>query len=88
MSILNQKTVNSNVNFEGIGLHTGINSKITIKPSSPNSGIIFRRIDLKKNNIVYPNIFNVSNAVLCTTISNEHNVKISNPLESHLPQHL
>ena len=77
MSILNQKTVNSNVNFEGIGLHTGINSKITIKPSSPNSGIIFRRIDLKKNNIVYPNIFNVSNAVLCTTISNEHNVKIS-----------
>ena len=77
MSILNQKTVNSNVTFEGIGLHTGINSKITIKPSSPNSGIIFRRIDLKKNNIVYPNIFNVSNAVLCTTISNEHNVKIS-----------
>ena len=77
MSILNQKTVNSNVSFEGIGLHTGINSKITIKPSSPNSGIIFRRIDLKKNNIVYPNIFNVSNAVLCTTISNEHNVKIS-----------
>ena len=77
MSILNQKTINSNVTFEGIGLHTGINSKITIKPSSPNSGIIFRRIDLKKNNIVYPNIFNVSNAVLCTTISNEHNVKIS-----------
>ena len=77
MSILNQKTVNSNVTFEGIGLHTGINSKITIKPSSPNSGIIFRRIDLKKNNLVYPNIFNVSNAVLCTTISNEHNVKIS-----------
>ena len=77
MSILNQKTVNSNVTFEGIGLHTGINSKITIKPSSPNSGIIFRRIDLKKNNLVYPNIFNVSNAVLCTTISNEYNVKIS-----------
>ena len=77
MSILNQKTINSNVTFEGIGLHTGINSKITIKPSSPNSGIIFRRIDLKKNNLVYPNIFNVSNAVLCTTISNEHNVKIS-----------
>ena len=77
MSILNQKTVNSNVTFEGIGLHTGINSKITIKPSSPNSGIIFRRIDLKKNNLVYANIFNVSNAVLCTTISNEYNVKIS-----------
>ena len=41
MSILSQKTVKAQVTFEGIGLHTGINSKITIKPSSPNSGIIF-----------------------------------------------
>ena len=76
MSILNQKTINSSLSFEGVGLHTGINSKVTIKPSPPNTGIIFRRIDLKKNNIVYPNIFNVTNAVLCTTISNECNVKV------------
>tara|TARA_B100000700_G_C14913537_1_gene793486 strand:+ start:263 stop:1183 length:921 start_codon:yes stop_codon:yes gene_type:complete len=77
MSILNQKTINTNITFEGVGLHTGINSKVTIKPSPPNTGIVFRRIDLKKNNLVYPNIFNVSNAVLCTTISNEYDVKVS-----------
>ena len=59
MSILNQKTINTNITFEGVGLHTGINSKVTIKPSPPNTGIVFRRIDLKKNNLVYPNIFNV-----------------------------
>ncbi len=77
MSILNQKTINANVTFEGVGLHTGVNSKITIKPSAPNTGIVFRRIDLNRNNLVFPNIFNVSNAVLCTTISNENNIKVS-----------
>ena len=44
---------------------------MTIKPAEPNSGIIFKRIDLKENNIIIPNIFNVSSAVFCTTISNE-----------------
>ncbi len=77
MSILNQKTINANVTFEGVGLHTGVNSKIIIKPSAPNTGIVFRRIDLNKNNLIFPNIFNVSNAVLCTTISNENNIKVS-----------
>ena len=50
---------------------------MNILPSDPNSGIIFKRTDLKKNNIVIPNIFNVSNATLCTTIENEHGVKVS-----------
>ena len=36
-----------------------------------------KRIDLNSNNIVVPNIFNVSNAMLCTTIENSYGVKIS-----------
>ena len=31
----------------------------------------------KKNNIIIPNIFNVSSAVFCTTISNESGVSVS-----------
>ena len=50
---------------------------MTIKPTEPNCGIIFKRIDLKKNNIIIPNIFNVSSALFCTTISNEAGVKVS-----------
>ena len=34
-------------------------------------------MDLKKNNIIYPNYLNVTNTTLCTTISNENNVKVS-----------
>ena len=50
---------------------------MTVLPSKPNTGINFKRIDLKKNNVVVPNIYNVSNATLCTTISNEHGVSVS-----------
>ena len=77
MSILNQKTLKKAVKFEGVGLHTGKKASITILPSKPNTGITFKRIDLKNNNIVLPNVFNVSNATLCTTIINEYGVSIS-----------
>ena len=77
MKLLTQKTVKSSVNFSGIGLHSGKISNISLKPSEPNSGIIFKRTDLKINNIVLPNFSNVNNTVLNTTISNEYGVKVS-----------
>ena len=77
MSALNQKTINKNIIFEGVGLHSGLAVKMTIKPAEPNSGITFKRIDLKANNIIIPNIFNVSSAVFCTTISNENGASVS-----------
>ena len=77
MSYLNQKTINAPVFFEGVGLHSGKIVKISIKPAQPNSGIFFKRVDLKLNNIVYPNFNNVTNTSLNTTISNEYGVKIS-----------
>jgi len=77
MSILKQKTINKNLTFKGIGLHSGLEAIMTIKPAEPNSGIIFKRIDLSENNIIIPNIFNVSSAVFCTTISNETGACVS-----------
>ena len=57
MSLLNQKTLKKNsVEFEGIGLHSGKLVKLSIKPSEPDTGIVFKRIDLKNNNLVYPTI--------------------------------
>jgi len=77
MSVLNQKTINRDIIFKGVGLHSGANVTMTVKPAKPNSGILFKRVDLKENNIVVPNIFNVSSAVFCTTIANESGVSIS-----------
>ena len=77
MSLLNQKTIKKPVSFSGIGLHSGKPAKICVKPSSPDSGIVFKRIDLKNNNLIHPNFMNVSNTALNTTISNSNGVKVS-----------
>jgi len=77
MSVLNQKTINKDISFKGVGLHSGGNATMTVKPAKPNSGILFKRIDLKENNIIVPNIFNVNSAVFCTTISNEYGASVS-----------
>ncbi len=77
MSLLNQKTLKNSVRFEGVGLHSGKTVKLTIKPSEPDTGIIFKRVDLKNNNLVYPSFLNVSNTSLNTTISNEFGTKVS-----------
>ena len=50
---------------------------LTIKPANPNFGIVFQRIDLKNNNLVYPNFANVTNTSLNTTIENEFGAKVS-----------
>ncbi|WP_415321114.1 UDP-3-O-acyl-N-acetylglucosamine deacetylase [Candidatus Pelagibacter sp. Uisw_092] len=77
MSVLSQKTVNKDITFKGVGLHSGIDVTMIIKPAKPNSGILFKRTDLIENNIIIPNIFNVSSAVYCTTISNESGASVS-----------
>jgi len=77
MSVLKQKTIKKNISFKGIGLHSGIDVNLTIKPAMPNTGIVFKRTDVKNNNIIIPNLFNVSSTVLCTTISNEYGVSVS-----------
>ncbi len=60
-----------------MGLHSGKLVNICIKPADPNNGIIFKRTDLKDNNLVIPNFTNVSNTSLNTTISNEFGTKVS-----------
>ena len=77
MAILNQKTINKPINLEGITLHKGKYAKLKILPSPPNSGISFKRVDLNKNNIVVANFCNVSDATLCTTLTNEAGVNVS-----------
>ena len=42
-----------------------------------NQGIIFKRTDLDKNNIINANYKNVSSAKLCTTLENKFGVKVS-----------
>ena len=68
MSILTQKTISKKISFSGVGIHTGNAVNMNILPASPNTGIVFKRLDIQKNNIVYPLYNNVIDTTLCTTI--------------------
>ena len=77
MSYLTQKTINNNISFSGVALHSGVDVKVCIKPAEPNFGVVFKRIDLKNNNLIYPNFTNVTNTSLNTTVENEFGAKVS-----------
>ena len=77
MALLTQKTIKYPVKFQGVGLHSGKIVNLCIKSSEPDTGIVFKRVDLGKNNLVYPNFNNVTNTSLNTTISNQYGVKVS-----------
>jgi UDP-3-O-[3-hydroxymyristoyl] N-acetylglucosamine deacetylase len=72
-----QNTISETIEFKGIALHSGQESSVKIIPADENYGIIFKRIDLKKNNLIKANFENVSSARLCTTIQNSSNVSVS-----------
>jgi len=72
-----QKTIAKEVSFSGITLHKGRESKIRILPGESDQGIIFKRTDLKNNNVIKAKYNNVSSTKLCTTIRNKNGVEVS-----------
>ena len=73
----NQKTIRENIELKGIGLHSGVEVSLIIKPSKVNTGIRFKRVDLKENNIIKADFKNVVDPVLCTKLENNNGASIS-----------
>ena len=44
---IKQRTLAQPISFEGKGLHTGLQVKMTVNPAEDNTGIVFRRVDLE-----------------------------------------
>ena len=57
-----QKTINNKINFEGVGLHSGLESKLTLHPAPVNYGINFII-----NNTIIPANSNYVNSTLRST---------------------
>ena len=72
-----QQTIVTKVELRGVGLHSGLTSNMRLLPAKENTGITFKRVDLKENNIIKANYKNVTSAVLCTTLENKHGKKVS-----------
>ena len=73
----NQKTIKEKISLRGIGLHNGVEVSLTVKPSKPNTGIVFKRVDINNDNIIDANFKNVVEPILCTKIRNESGVTVS-----------
>lgn len=73
-----QRTLKAPIHCQGVGLHSGAPINLTMVPADPNTGILFRRVDLKNGARDIPARFDmVSDTRLCTTVSNDHNGSVA-----------
>lgn len=74
--MIRQRTLKNVIRATGVGLHTGEKVYLTLRPAAPNTGIVFRRIDLDPAVEVTACSDNVSDTRLSTTLERE-GVKIT-----------
>jgi UDP-3-O-[3-hydroxymyristoyl] N-acetylglucosamine deacetylase/3-hydroxyacyl-[acyl-carrier-protein] dehydratase len=69
--MIKQKTLKNEVTIEGKGVHIGENVRLTLKPNTENTGIVFKRVDIKNNdNTIKALAEYASDTLRGTTISN------------------
>ncbi len=66
-----QKTVKNKVTFSGIGVHSGENAEVTLRPAEAGTGIVFHRTDLTPPVSIEAKAANVVNTRLSTTIGKD-----------------
>jgi len=69
-SMLKQRTLKNAIRATGVGLHTGEKVELTLRPAAPDTGIVFRRIDLEQPVTIAATPFNVGDTRLSTTLVN------------------
>src|SRR3990172_7337336 len=74
--MLRQRTLKSAIRATGIGLHTGEKVAMTLRPAQPNTGIVFRRIDLPQPVDIRAEASKVTDTRLCSTLE-DHGVKVA-----------
>ena len=63
-----QRTLKSAIRATGVGLHTGEKVAMTLRPARPNTGIVFRRVDMAKPVDLRAEAFRVGDTRLSTTL--------------------
>ncbi|HEX3848477.1 MAG TPA: UDP-3-O-acyl-N-acetylglucosamine deacetylase [Steroidobacteraceae bacterium] len=66
--MLNQRTLKNSIRATGVGLHTGKKVLMTLKPAPPDTGIVFRRIDLPHPVDIKAHAENVGDTMMGTTL--------------------
>ena len=75
--MIRQRTLSNVIRATGVGLHSGEKVYLTLRPAAPNSGIVFRRIDLAEPVEIPARVENVGETHLCTTLVSGEAVRVS-----------
>ena len=75
--MIRQRTLSNVIRATGVGLHSGEKVYLTLRPAAPNSGIVFRRIDLAEPVEIPARVGNVGETHLCTTLVSEEGIRVS-----------
>ncbi len=67
--MLVQQTIKSVIHAVGVGLHSGQRVEVTLRPGKPDTGIVFRRIDLPEPVSIQTSAISVTDTRLASTIS-------------------
>jgi UDP-3-O-[3-hydroxymyristoyl] N-acetylglucosamine deacetylase len=74
--VIKQRTLKNVIRATGVGLHSGEMVYLTLRPAAPNTGIIFRRVDLDPVVEIQAKAENVGETALSTTLV-EHGERVS-----------
>lgn len=74
--MIKQRTLKNVIRATGVGLHSGDTVYLTLRPAAPNTGIIFRRVDLEPVVEIEAKAENVGETALSTTLV-QHGQRIS-----------
>ena len=75
-----QKTLKKSFSFSGVTLHSGNNTNVNVHPAPADTGIKFKRTDLKtssEENIIDAVVDNILKSQLCTSVQNKFKNKVS-----------
>ncbi|MCK5667117.1 MAG: UDP-3-O-acyl-N-acetylglucosamine deacetylase, partial [Thiotrichaceae bacterium] len=73
-----QRTLKQSVSFVGLGLHSGVKSRITLKPCEDASGIFFKRMDVpERQALIAARWYKISDTTLSTVLTNQHGISVS-----------
>ena len=74
--MIKQRTLKNTIAATGVGLHTGQKVYLTLRPAAPDTGIVFRRVDLDEVVEIKADTSNVGDTTLSTTLI-KNGVKVS-----------
>ncbi|MBY6063873.1 UDP-3-O-acyl-N-acetylglucosamine deacetylase [Pseudidiomarina sediminum] len=75
--MLKQRTIKQPIATTGVGLHKGNKVQLTLRPAPANTGLVFRRVDLKPAVDIRADAALVRDTRMCTCLINDENVRVS-----------